>query len=122
MDELQALFKEVAINIQIFIGTETVDDPNYNTKSVAYLNPKPVRAIVQDISYASATYRAPGIKSGIIKELTIAKRHRGLIEKSRKILIGDSYFYGYRPANGDKIQIKEAGNYIIVLVATDETL
>jgi len=122
MDELDLLINEIGINIQIFIGTETIDDPNYNTKSVSYLNPFPVKAIVQDVSYSTATWRMPGIKSETIKEITCHKRHRGLIEKSRKIKIGSDYFYGWKPANGTRIQIKEADNYIIVLVNTDETL
>jgi len=29
MDELDLLINEIGINIQIFIGTETIDDPNY---------------------------------------------------------------------------------------------
>ena len=122
MEELEQLIREEGINIQIFIGNETTDDPNYNTKSVAYLNPFPVKCLVSDVSYSSATWRAPGIKSSVIKEITCNKRHRDLIEKSRKISISGSDFYGYRPGNGDKIQIKEAGDYIIILIHTDETL
>lgn len=122
MNELDLLFKEIASNIQIFIAIESVSDPNYKTKSVSFLNPFPIRAIVQDVSSARAEHRMMGIKTNKVKELTIESRHRNLIEKSRKIKIASDNYYGYRPANGSKIQIKEAGNYIIVLVTTDETL
>lgn len=122
MNELQQLIREQGTNIQIFIGKETTDDPNYDTKSVAYLNPFPIRALVSDISSASATWRMMGTKTNKVKEVTCNKRHRDLIEKSRKIKISGDFYYGYRPANGSKIQIKEAGDYIIMLVTTDETL
>ncbi len=121
MNELDILFKQYGKNIKIFIGRETIEDPNYSKKAVAYLNPLPVRALVKDITFASASYRMPGIKTGQVKELTIEKRHRLLIEKSRKIEISGEIYYGYRPANDTKIQIKEMENYIIVLIATDET-
>ena len=122
MNELDLLLKEFGINIRLFFGTETTEDPNYDNKTVSMLNSLPVRALVSDISYAKAKWSMPGIKSGIIKEITCEKRHRALIEKSRKILIDGSYFYGYKPANGDRIQIKQAGDYLIILVTTDETL
>jgi len=88
--ELDFLLKEHGINIQVFIGQETTADPNYDTKSVSYLNPFPVRALVSDISSASAQWRLMGIKTNKVKEVTCNKRHRSLIEKSRKIKIQSS--------------------------------
>jgi len=122
MNELEFLIKEQGINIRVYVANETTTDPNYNEKIASILNSIPLRALVSDISYAKAIWRMPGIKSSQVKEITCNKRYRNLIEKSHKIQIGNNYYYGYKPANGDKIQIKECGDYIIVLVITNETL
>jgi len=122
MNELDFLIKEQGQNIRVFYANETVTDPNYQEKEVSFLNSLPVRAIVSDLSYAQAQWRMTGLKSTQIKELVCNKRYRKLIEKSRKIKIGSDYYYGYKPANGTKIQIKEVDDYIIILIHTDETL
>jgi len=122
MNELDRLFKYVGQYIRVYVAQETTNDPNYDDKTKTMLNSFPVKAIVQDLGYASAKWRLPGIESGGVKEITCEKRHKSLIEKSQKIQIDSEYYYGFKPANGNRMQIKEAGNYIIVLLTTEETL
>jgi len=120
MDELDLLINEIGINIQIFIGTETVDDPNYDSKSVSYLNPFPVKAIVSQVGFTSSQWRMPGIKAAKVMEVTMHKRHQGLVEKSRKITISGITYYGWKPSEGNNIQYKIMGNYLQLLVHTNE--
>ncbi len=118
MNELDILFKQYGKNIKIFIGRETIEDPNYSKKTVAYLNPLPVRALVKQIGFTSSQWRMPGITSSKVLEITIEKRHLNLIEKSRKIVVEGIEYVAWRPANGTKIQIKEMENYLVILIHT----
>lgn len=118
MNELQQLIREQGTNIQIFIGKETTDDPNYNTKSVAYLNPFPIKALVSQVGFTSSQWRMPGIKASKVMEITCNKRHKNLIEKSRKIVIDSVEYVGWRPGEGNNIQYKIMDDYIQLLVHT----
>ena len=121
MNELDFLIAEKGKNIRVFYATETVDDPNYQEKTVSYLNSLPVRALVSEIGYTSSQWRMPGIKASSTMELTCNKRYKKLIEKSRKIIIEDVTYYGWKPSNGNKIQIQEVDDYITIMIHTDET-
>ena len=119
--ELEFLIKENGQNIRVYVATETDNDPNYDDKTVSMLNSKPVRALVSQVGHTSSQWRMPGIKASKVMELTCNKKYKSLIEKSRKMVIDGTTYYGWKPSQGSKIQYKEAGDYLILLVHTDET-
>lgn len=123
MDNLKDIFIERAITIQVFVAHETTDDPNFGTTTKVLLNPFPIKALVlSQISSSKALWKMPGINTVGGESLLIEKVKRGIVEKSAKIVKDGVTYYGYRPANGTKLQIKEWDNeYLQILIYRDET-
>ncbi len=118
--ELTDLLNNEGQNIKIYFSSETVVDPNYQIKERVLTGSMNVRGLVSDLSYAKAIWRMPGIKSEITKEIITQYKFKSYFLKSEKIEIDGETFYGYKPANGNKIQIKRMGDYMSVLVHTQE--
>lgn len=111
-DEFDAVFEEQAENIRIILGTETQDDPFEKSVSLSYLNGKPIRAIVNDITFAKAQWAMPGITTNCSKEIILKKKYRPLLELSQKIKIqdDDNEYEGWR--QNSKMQIRQEGQYL----------
>ncbi|RLE64492.1 MAG: hypothetical protein DRJ38_05460 [Thermoprotei archaeon] len=122
LHELEDLFKNEGQNIKIYFAKERVVDPNYNTKERTTTGSIVIRGLVSDLSYSKAIWRMPGIKAEVTKELIAQYKYKSYFEKSEKIEIDGEVFYGYKPANGNKIQIKRMGNYISILIHTNEVV
>jgi len=90
------LFKEKSEYIRIFLGTEIETDPYEHTVEETLLNSIPIKAIVSDISPASSQWKMPGIVSEKTKQIIIKKKHEDMLKMSRKIKIGDDYYYGWK--------------------------
>ena len=103
--------------INIFIATETVTDELEGTVSLVYQNPIPMEGMLEDLSAAKAVYMMPGIQTDKRKIFITDKDNRSLIEASHKIEIDNEVYYGYKNGNGDKIAIKEEGDFIRVFLA-----
>ena len=58
----------------------------------------------------------PGIRTSKAKELIIEKKYKNLIKASSKILIDGEYYYGWKDNVGNKLQIREQGEYIRIYV------
>ena len=111
MDE--QLFREESEKLLVYLATETVVDPYKKNKTLSYLNPLPIKAIVADLSASKASYKMVGILTEKSKTIICEKKHRKLIELSYKFkILGETdYYEGYK-ING-KLQIFELDkNYI----------
>lgn len=109
---MENLFFEKAINIRIYVGTETELDPYEKNIDVTLLNPIPIKAIVTDLTSAKVQWAMPGIVTDKAKEIITEKKHRPMLEMSRKIqIVGDTdYYEGWK--TNSKMQIREEGDYI----------
>ena len=107
MDEL---FKNKSIYIRIFMGTTVETDPFEHTIEETLLNSIPIKAIVSDISPASSQWKMPGIISEKTKQILIEKKYKNMLKMSRKIKIGNDYYYGWK-VNGRLNYVIE-GEYI----------
>ena len=113
MDEL---FREKAIYIRIFVGTETISDPYEKNVTETLMNPIPIKAIVTDLTSAKIQWAMPGIVTDKVKEIIIRKKDRPMIEMSRKIqVVGEADYYEGWKTNG-KLQIKEEDKYCRVYI------
>ena len=115
MDEI---FEQHAKNIKVYIGKETITDPDEYTVDITLLQPIPIEGIVTDLTTTQAQWKMPGITTDKTKEIIVRKVHRGLIEMSQKILIeGDNDYYNGWRVNG-KMQIRETSDrkYIRVYI------
>ena len=97
--------------IQVYTGKEVVQDKYEGNVQVVYNNPLPIKALVVDLTAASAQWKMPGIQVSKVKEIFIHQRYRSLIEQSQKIQIEGEDYEGFR-ING-KCQIRQMARDIL---------
>jgi len=107
---MDKMFKELAVSINIYIGTETELDPYEKNVSETLINPIPIKAIVTDLSNTKIQYAMPGIETEKSKEIIIKKIHKDMLLMSRKIYVDGDYYIGWK-SNG-RLQYRTEGNYI----------
>jgi len=104
------LFADKSQKIRVFLGTEVEADPYDKDKTVTYLNPIPISAVVNELIASQISYKLPGIETSGAMEIIVRKKYRPLIEQSQKFEItcdGEEY-EGWR-VNG-KMQIRQDGD------------
>ena len=99
-------------------------DPFEKTVTVTELPPLPVKALVNDLTAASAQWKMPGIEITGAKVVCVNRKYRTLIENSQRIAIRNNfktmeYFEGWK-IDG-KMQIKEEGNYLVFYIYSRHT-
>ena len=107
---MENLFRDFAINIKIFVAIENVEDPYEHNTTFEYLNPIPIKALVNDLSFSKAQWSLPGIASSKVKEIIFEKKHLSLLLKSSKIEIELEDYEGYK-ING-KLSYKVEDQYV----------
>jgi len=106
------LFNEQAKNIRIYSAVETANDPFEGTKTISYLNPIPIKAIVTDLTPTQISWKTAGIIVDKAKEIIIKKKYETLLTSSYKITIdGDDSDYEGWKQNG-KLVYRTEGSYI----------
>ena len=110
MFNMDELFKNKAINIRIYMGTETQTDPYEKTVDVTLLNPIPIKAIVTDLTSTQMSWKSAGIIIEKAKEIIIKKKYKNLLEMSQKIEIDGEFYEGWR-TNG-KLNYRQEASYI----------
>ena len=93
---MEELFKNKSVYIRIFMGTTTILDPYEKNVSETLLNSLPIKAIVSDISPASTAWKMPGIITEKTKQIIIQLKYEEMLKMSRKIQIGNDYYYGWK--------------------------
>lgn len=116
---LKAIFEKEAKWIQIYMGTETIDDPFEKNVTKSFINPLSIRAIVTDLIASQVQWKMPGIKTQKAKDILVHKKDRTLLEQSQRIEFRNSdgiteHYQGWRE-NG-KMQIREEGEYLRVYI------
>jgi len=114
MNELKNLIQLLGKYINVFQAKESVTDELEGTVSLVYYNPIPVRGILTDMTDAQAVYKIPGIQTTQAKIFVTHKSNKQIILSSHKIEIDNEEYYGFKDGNGDKIRIKQEGDYIRV--------
>jgi len=102
---IEDIFRSQARWVRVYTGIEEIIDPFEGTVTVQYLNPIPIRAIIEDFTTTQMQWKMPGIKTSNAKELFIESKYRPLIEMSQKIEFNGDMYEGWRE-NG-KMQIRE---------------
>lgn len=93
---MEKLFKEKSQKIRVYLAVETIEDPFEKNISLTQLNPLSIRAIVSDISPASAIWKMPGISVSKTKEIIIKKKYENLLKQSQFIEVDGSLYEGWR--------------------------
>jgi len=93
---LNEFFGQHSKSIRIYLAVETEIDPYEKNVELTELNPIPIKAIISDVSPASAVYKMPGIKTEKVKEIIIKKKYESLLIQSQKIQIEDNFYEGWR--------------------------
>lgn len=114
MDELKSIIRAHGKYINIFIGKESTKNTLTGDITITYGSPNPVKGLLEDMSDASAVYKIPGVNTTKSKIFVCHKNYRTIFENSHKIEIDNEIYYGYKDDAGNKIRIKEEGNYIRV--------
>jgi len=91
--------------IRVYVGKETIQDPFEKDVTVVCTNPIPVRAIVEDLTSASAQWKMPGIKVAKVKDILVDYKHRALLEHSSKIEYQGELYEGWKEQG--KMQLRE---------------
>jgi len=115
-DIMSEFFRNQSQTILIYPATITTADPYKENKTVSYLNPIAIRAIVTDLIMSQIVWKLPGIKTTKAKEVLIEARNNSLLEQSYKIEIDSETYYAWKDNAGDNIQKRKEGNYYRILV------
>ena len=111
---MEEFFEQHCKMIRVYLATEIILDPYEKNKSLVYLNPLPIKAIITDLISSQIQWKLPGINTTDAKNLMVEKKYRSLLEDSRKIEIDGTEYEGWKD-NG-KLQIREVSNYLNLYV------
>lgn len=114
---MEKLFEQFEKKIQVYLATQTINDPYTKETTDLIVSQVPIKGIVSSLSAGSIGYKLPGIITEKAKRIICKKKYRTLLEKSYKIkIIGYTEFYEGWKLNG-KMQIQELNDdYIKVYV------
>jgi hypothetical protein len=93
---MNEFFRDASQMIRVIIATEIEADPFEHNVDLTELPSIPIRAIVSDVSPASAIWKMPGISVEKMKEIIIKKHHENLLLQSYKIEINGEAYHGWR--------------------------
>jgi len=82
--------------IIVYPAVETECDPYEHTKTLSYLNPISVDALIRDVSTEALTWKYFGQIPMGSKECIVEKRYKNTFKVADKIKIGDEYYKTYK--------------------------
>jgi len=118
MDELRELIRKEGKIIRVYLGKEVENDPFEHTVTVTMYNPVPIKGLVTDLIASQIQWKLTRIRTEEGKELVVDKRHKDLLERSQKIEIDGQEYIGWRD-NWGKLQLRQEGNYVRILIYTE---
>ncbi len=89
-------FAEASETIRFHFSSETVIDPYEKNTEVTNIGSLPIKAIVSDISPASAIWKMPGIATDKTKQIIFKKKYETTLKASQKIEINKEFYYGWK--------------------------
>ena len=114
---MQKLFKDVSKRIKVYPGIVSTTDPYEGTKSISYLNPIPISALVWDLSPSKIQWSLQGLNTDKAKKVMVLKQHRALVEMSCKFQVlndGTDFYEGW--LLDGRLNILEEGDFIIFVI------
>jgi hypothetical protein len=101
--------------LYVYAAKETQEDPYEKNKSSTYLNPLPIKGLVQQIGFSSLHYKYWGqIPIGSI-QVIIEKKNKTLMLTAEKIKYNDNYFKVYKDADNNFQYIERFDYCVFVL-------
>jgi len=113
---MDKLFKEESQRIRVYLSFETIADPYEKNVDKTPQKPRIISAMVTDLVSTQLEWKMPGVQTNKAKELMIEKKYRTLIECSEKVEINNEYYYGWRDNAGERVQIREEGDYLKIYI------
>jgi hypothetical protein len=103
------------VTLQVYAAKETQVDPYEKNKSLTYLNPLPIKGLVQQIGFSSLHYKYWGqIPIGSI-QVIVDKKNKTLMLTAEKIKYNDNYFKVYKDADNNFQYIERPDYCVFVL-------
>ena len=107
---MEALFKEKARTIYMYVGKEISQDPYENNAEPVLLNPIPVKALVGDFLTSQAQWKMPGIVTSSAKEIYLQLKYKNILFMTQKIVIDGTDYQGWKEEG--KLQYRQEGDFI----------
>jgi len=101
--------------ILVYPAIETEDDPYEHTKTESFLNPIPIKALVQQISFEALKWKFFGQIPQDSVQIICELKHENLLKLSDKIKIGNKYYGVYKDGNKALMLLKRQDYLIIIL-------
>jgi len=103
----------------VYHAREVVSDPYEKNKTLTYMNPLPIKALIRQISFEALHWKYYGqIPVGSI-EVIAEKKYLTQIKTADKIKYGENYYTCYKnDSNG--FAILERTDYVVVILAKKE--
>ena len=106
--------------LQVYASKETQDDPYEKNTTKTYLNPLPIKGLIQQIGFSSLHYKYWGeIPVGSI-QVIVEKKNKTLMLTAEKIKYNDSYFKVYQDADKNFQYIERPDYCVFVLGLKNE--
>jgi len=113
---MERLFEQFEKKIQVYLATQTVNDPYSKETTDTIVTQVPIKGMVSELSAGSIGYKMVGIVTEKAMQLIVPKKYRTLLEKSYKIkIIGDTAWYEGYKLNG-RMQVLEIGDFVKVYI------
>jgi len=115
VDPIDYVFKENSVWINVYQGTEAVQDPFEKDTITTKISPRTIKAVITDLTNTQAKYKMPGIITSRAKTILIERKYRTLLETSQVIEIKTKdrtveEYEGWKE-NG-RMQLRERGAYL----------
>ena len=85
--------------VWIYPGTEVENDPYEHTKTITYLNPIVIKALVLDESFSSLKFKYYGTIPYGSKKIICEKKYENLLKLARKLKIDEDNYVVYKDAD-----------------------
>jgi hypothetical protein len=102
--------------LQVYQAKEVQSDPYEKNKTLTYMNPLPIKALVRQVSFEALHWKYYGnIPVGSI-EVIVEKKNKTLLRTADKIKYQDVYFTCYKDES-QGFAILERRDYIVMILA-----
>jgi hypothetical protein len=108
---IKPIFDKEAELIRCYPAITTVTDTLHGTKTVTYLNPITIKALVSDLTMAKVQWALPGVTTSKVKQIIIEAKNENLFQNAYKIEIDNENYIGWKEKGKDQSR-KVADDYI----------
>lgn len=102
--------------LHVYPAIETQADPYEKNKTLTYMNPLPIKALVKQISFEALNWKYPGLIPVGSIEIITEKKYKTLLTTADKIKYNDDYFTCWKD-DSRGFGILERSDYMVVILA-----